>query len=38
MLDLDWVRKEATEIGLEQQRLDEFEQLVLDFFLTGSNE
>ncbi|MDH3718397.1 MAG: nucleotidyltransferase [Planctomycetota bacterium] len=31
-LDLDWVRKEAGEAGLDQQRLDNFEQLVKDFY------
>ena len=33
-LDLDWVRREATEAGLDQQRLDDFEQLVQDFYMT----
>lgn len=33
-LDLDWVRKEADEAGFDQQRLDDFEQLVVDFYVT----
>ena len=33
-LDLDWVRREADEAGLDQQRLDDFEQLVQDFYVT----
>lgn len=31
-LELDWVRREADEAGLDQQRLDDFEQLVTDFY------
>jgi hypothetical protein len=31
-LDLDWVRREASYAGLDQQRLDDFEQLVKDFY------
>ena len=33
-LNLDWVRSEADEAGLDQQRLDDFEQLVQDFYVT----
>ena len=33
-LDLDWVRREADEAGLDQQRLDDFAQLVQDFYVT----
>lgn len=33
MLDLDWVRREADEAGLDEQRLDDFEQLVRDFYI-----
>ena len=32
LLDLDWVRNEAVEAGLNQQRLDEFEELIRDFY------
>jgi hypothetical protein len=32
-LDLDWVRREAAEVGLDQQRLDDFDQLVQDFYV-----
>lgn len=34
-LDLDWVRREADEVGLDQQRLVDFEQLVQDFYREG---
>ena len=33
-LDLHWVRKEANEAGLDQQRRNAFEQLVQDFYVT----
>jgi hypothetical protein len=33
-LDLNWVRKESDEAGLDQQRLDDFAQLVQDFYVT----
>jgi hypothetical protein len=33
-LDLDWVRREAAELGLEEQRLGDFEQLVQSFYRT----
>lgn len=36
-LDLDWVRTEAAQLGLDQQRLSEFEQLVQDFYQTDSD-
>ena len=36
-LDLDWVRREAAELGLDQQRRDDFEELVQDFYLTDSD-
>jgi hypothetical protein len=36
-LDLDWVRREAAQAGLDQQRLDDFEQLVQEFYLTDSD-
>jgi len=32
-LDLDWVRRAANETGLDQQRLNDFDQLVQDFYL-----
>jgi hypothetical protein len=31
-LELDWVRSEAGEAGLDQQRLEDFELLVKDFY------
>lgn len=36
-LDLEWVRQEATGTGLDQQRLDSFEQFVSDFYLSDGN-
>lgn len=36
-LDLDWVRGEAAQVGVEKQRLADFEQLVQDFYLSGTD-
>jgi hypothetical protein len=36
-LDLDWVRREADAVGLDQERLDEFQQLVQQFYISISS-
>ncbi len=36
-LDLDWVRSQAAAVGLDQQRLDDFEQLVQEFYVTAND-
>ena len=36
-LDLDWVRTEARQAGIDNERLDAFESLVREFYVSGSS-